>query len=498
MKTFFVIQLLFNFWIFFQIGVKCDRDRSVDNSKLIKAVEEITKNIFALKMSTNPTINLVSPESSASFALKDFTNDLLPKSFLAMKFTVRNEEALHVIALKRGQRHKNIFVIEDFKGFLQIYAKIVPKNFKLNGHYLIVLINGQISEIQEMFKLLWKFQIFNVNVMFEDENGEVLVKTFMPFNVQNCNDTTPILISKFKNETSSNDIQNFFPEKLKNLHKCPIRISLSNNSVPFTFLKLLKNGSYKIEGIDILIIDALSKQLNFKMNFSYIDDIGYFYENGTAKGPLKALLDSEVDVSISGWWLKPSRMNHFSFTTSYLSDRMVFMIPPGRELTSFEKLVHPFTTCLWTLIIGVFVFGFTVIFVIKRQKKVVQNFVFGTGVRTPYLNMFIAFIGGVQKKLPGRNFARFLLMMFLMYSLVMRTLYQASFYQILKSNKQHEEVQSIDEIIEKDFKFFISHRIADLLKGFETIQKRLILIDSITFLQFIAHFSLQNKDVVNR
>jgi hypothetical protein len=98
--------------------------------------------------------------------------------------------------------------------------------------------------------------------------------------------------------------------------------------------------------------------------------------------------------------------------------------------------------------------------------------VFGTGVRTPCLNLFIAFIGGAQKKLPGRNFARFLLMIFLMYSLVIRTLYQASFYELLRSNKRHEEVQSIDEMIEKDFKFYVGIGNEDFLQKTEAIKNR--------------------------
>ena len=38
----------------------------------------------------------------------------------------------------------------------------------------------EVQEIDEIFKFLWKLQIFNVNVMFKSENGKNLVKTFMP------------------------------------------------------------------------------------------------------------------------------------------------------------------------------------------------------------------------------------------------------------------------------------------------------------------------------
>lgn len=79
--------------------------------------------------------------------------------------------------------------------------------------------------------------------------------------------------------------------------------------------------------------------------------------------------------------------------------------------------------------------------------------------------MFTAFIGGTQRPLPKRNFARFLLMMFLIFSLVIRTVYQGAFYQLLKSNKRHKGVQSMDEIVKSDFQFFIIAGASDFVKS---------------------------------
>jgi hypothetical protein len=87
--------------------------------------------------------------------------------------------------------------------------------FRTTGLYVIAMIG---KEIKEIFSLLWQLQIFNVNAMFENENGEILVKTFLPFSRGNCNNTKPILINRFKDGKFENGIENFFPEKMKNLH----------------------------------------------------------------------------------------------------------------------------------------------------------------------------------------------------------------------------------------------------------------------------------------
>lgn len=56
-----------------------------------------------------------------------------------------------------------------------------------------------------------------------------------------------------------------------------------------------------------------------------------------------------------------------------------------------------------------------------------------------------------------------------MYSLEIRTLYHGSFYHRMQSMEIHKEVQTIDEMIERDFTFFIYDYSSDLFKGIDKI-----------------------------
>lgn len=349
-----------------------------------------------------------------------------------------------------------------------------PEVFRFNGFYLIVLVEGEIAEVQNMFEVLWKLQILNVNVVHEDRTGKVLVKTYKPFSLNNCNDTTPIVINEYVDGKFVNDLENFFPQKLENLHNCQVRVAIVNNTKPFAFYQKTVERSYELSGRDIDLIKALSKKLNFKIDFTYVGEIGHFYENGTSIGVLKALYNGHADLSISNWWLKTNRLKFFDCTTSYVSDQIILVIPPGHRLTSIEKVINAFTLSAWILVTVSLFIGIAVIFIVSRQSKDVQNFVFGRGVKTSYLNLFVAFIGGTQNILPRRNFARFLLMTFLMYSLVVRTLYQASFFKFMKSNKHYGDVKSISEMIQKDYKFYTYQGYVDLLGGTEGIKNRCV------------------------
>lgn len=127
--------------------------------------------------------------------------------------------------------------------------------FQLRSQFLIVLVDGKFREIEEIFANLWIIQVFNVGVLFQDENGIVL-QTFRPFNKHNFMDTTPIIINEFI------------------------------------------NGSFVSKKFDIDFINLLSSTLNFRIIYTFIGPVGYLIENGTAKGPLRALLDNKADISV--------------------------------------------------------------------------------------------------------------------------------------------------------------------------------------------------------
>jgi hypothetical protein len=235
-----------------------------------------------------------------------------------LEFTVRN---------KRQRKKFNIFIIQTFKEFEIIYDKIDANVFKFNGFYLLVLVNGEIPEIQKIFSLMWKKQIFNVDVVFKDQSNEVYVKTFMPFNEKKCNDTTPMTIRNYQQGKFKQNVTNIFPKKVKNMYRCYIRTSFSTSDEPFWFVKNHDNGSQILGGESFEIISTLSKVLNFRVNFTYTGKDGFLLENGTAEGTFKAMLDGVIDLTISDWWLKENRLKFLDASTFYLTEKVIIVIP---------------------------------------------------------------------------------------------------------------------------------------------------------------------------
>lgn len=321
---------------------------------------------------------------------------------------------------------------------------------------------------------MWRIQIYNVNVVsLSGINLEV--RSFMPFSRNSCDDTSPVLINEYSKGRFLNGTSDFFPEKLTDLHGCPVRIAVAHNTEPYIMIQQLANKTIHLYGREISLLGVLEESLNFKSNFTYIDDEGYFFDHAS-KGPLRVVLDEHADVSATNWWLKANRVKFLDATTSYTSDHVVLLIPHGEALTAFEKLLYPFSSGVWIMISLCFLTGFAVItLVLWFGSKNTKTYVFGSNIKYPILNMFIAFVGGSQNVLPIKNSARLLLMTFLMYSMVIRTLYQGSYYKFMKENIRHKEIQSFDEIVQKNFKLYVTPGIGDMFGDIATIKERLVV-----------------------
>lgn len=394
------------------------------------------------------TVNLITCKGIQNFKVKDIEDELL-QSFSLSGIIFRHYSSVKVIKSERGE----IFFI-----LVEENISILVENLKhpssKESFYLIILISWRSHLVGDIFKLFWKFQIYNVNIMHGDKNGAISVKTFMPFNSRKCNDTSAVTINKFKDGRFVKSLENFFPNKMQNLHECQVRVATSNNSTPYVFLNKFVNGSFHLYGRDIFLAETLSKVLNFRINYTYFGQEGSLYENGTAEGTFKMLLEDKADLILADFWLLTYRLKFVDSSLPYFSQKIVFNIPPGAELSTLEKFLRPFDVLSWSLLIIYIFIGCIVIFLIRKASRKIQACVFGDDIRDPFMNFLVAIFGGSQHKGPTRNFARSLLIIFLVFCLVIRTLYTGSLYKFLQSNVYHKEVQSIDEMIERDFKIY--------------------------------------------
>ena len=326
--------------------------------------------------------------------------------------------------------------------------------------------------MKTIFELLWKKFIYNVNILMDMKNGIINLMTFITFNEVSCGNTTPILINQFNKSTGNWNCKDFFPKKHKNFFHCPIRVVFFE-SVPSVVVKYTTNQSYELSGFEVEMIQKMSEIFNFSTDFhlTSLGNYGEVFKNGSSNGAMKMVMDSEVDMMTGGMYLTEIRSKYMSSSEFYETDPLVIIIPRGQPFTPLEKLFRPFNTVLWICLIATFIIGVCVISIINCQSIEIRNLVIGRQIRNPFMNFTIALVGGSQHVLPKRNFSRVLLMFFLLFCLVIRSLYVGGLYNFLQSEQSTNEISTLDEINERELTVHMHQEISNILNDLMYFKK---------------------------
>lgn len=185
------------------------------------------------------------------------------------------------------------------------------------------------------------------------------------------------------------------------------------------------------------------------------------------------VINGQVDLTIGMYTVTFLRDRYMSSSEFYFSVAFVLIVPPGNVFSSLEKLFRPFQTNVWLMMVLAFAVGSFVITIVKLQTNRIKNFVFGSQNKSPYMNALNALLGGSLHILPKQNFARSLLFMYLLFSLVNRTLYQGALFQFLQADDRQKSIQSIDELMETDFLVYVLPSTMELTQNMKFRDKRI-------------------------
>ena len=424
---------------------------SIHQSDLLDATWDFVRIVFVPKIKTLHLIYGVADVESTEIS-RLLYNQLVKMSSTVLPIFNENVD-IHETRINRRRIYSVLF-IDNFISFRNFFENLSPQYFLHDGYILVVLVSGMMLELPLVTEQFWNINMFNINFIVDD-SGRILLLTFKPFDVNSCGDTSPFIINEYVNGSYLSSA--FFPQKIKNLHECHIKV-VTFNCPPMVMIRRTKNNSYDISGIDGELLKGIAKILNFTIQIVNISDTirwGTLDDNGTSTGAMKMVIDGEVDFTIGMYTITSLRNKYMTSSQSYFTIPFLLIIPPGAQFSPFKKLFRPFRDVVWILILLTFVIGFVVIFVVKFQSNVIKDFVLGIKNDTPFLNIFNIFFGGSMNLMPSRNFARFLLTTFVIFCFVIRTLYQGALFQFLQKEDRAKEAQTIDELIERNFIFYM-------------------------------------------
>jgi hypothetical protein len=221
-------------------------------------------------------------------------------------------------------------------------------------------------------------------------------------------------------------------------------------------IKEKDSESLKLHGSDMKLVKGLEDILNFRLNLTFSEEpgaSGMTYENGTVTGLKVSLLKDELDLLFGLYYATYPNCKYMGCSQPYYAVTFNIIVPQ-QSLTSLQKFFVPFNVDVWiTLTILLFI-AVVIIAVLEYKVKFVRNFIIGEQIRNPYTEMLTAFIGNSTPHLPRRNFARYLLMTFILFSLVMRTVYTGGLFKFLQSDAKVTPIESVSDLVASKYKIY--------------------------------------------
>lgn len=326
-------------------------------------------------------------------------------------------------------------------------------------HYTILLIshdvNHDIRIIKEIFTMCWNEFIINVNLVARYKNTTTIIYTFQPFNENNCNDTTPTIHSEYQNFIMNKTINNLFSNKIKNMYKCPVIVATFRHE-PFIIINKIPTMLPKLSGIEGKMLKFLSDRFNFSIEIHFESGRWGIIANNhstiiEASGCIKKVMDREANITIGSFGMSKILAQYLELTKPHIQSQLLFIVPPGRPFTPFEKLFKPFKFSLWIVLLVIFMFGYISINLLKYFDRKIINKVIGYHNSLSFFNMISIFLGCPLMELPRRNFTRTILMLWILLSLNVRSIYQGRLFDLIQVDGNRSTLNTITQVIRSKY-----------------------------------------------
>lgn len=225
---------------------------------------------------------------------------------------------------------------------------------------------------------------------------------------------------------------------------------------------------------------VLAQRVNFTIDLllEEKEKWGALYPNSSSTGAMNLIIDKKADFTIGKFAMTSHRNAYMTPSISYYSSPLIIVVPVGEPFTSLERLLKPFRVIIWSLVLAILIITFLVITFIKwKCDETVQSFIFGARNSSPLLNVLNIFLGGSLHQLPMRNFARTILCVFMIYCLVVRSSYTGLLFTFIKTDViRKPSIDSIDAMVEQDFKFHMIPSAEELTAEVPKVYERRVII----------------------
>lgn len=428
-------------------GSVSQSSRKKEEKSLSIALNVVAKELF--EISHGKEVSVVKfrddKQTIEALILKNIKNENFPFSVTNLNknhdyFVLRNSGFVLSSSTKMIQNSFYMIKSDTSRAHFQAY------NFYMH------LQNATIDDIVSLFpkplegssRIINFYSLIFNHYFFINDADHIKLVTGKSLDPERCNGVQLVEVNRFSKLANKWNTNQFTIKKFRNLHGCEFFVGKkfdenviiqSNKLFNYNKNSLRQNT---INQVNEKIFEALSEHLNYSLKYS-------------SSGEIK-----QVDLRIKSFDMsRLVSLKHFYITRPYLFQSTYLADPVGRRYTELEKLFLPFDEYTWCLVTLTFAVAFLTTFGVRFVRPQVRNFIIGRGVRNPSLNIAVIWFGLSQINLPPRNFARFLVIQFIFYSLIMRTAWQGKVYEFMQKDMRKRQIRDIDEVAGQNFSIFV-------------------------------------------
>ena len=475
------MKLLKGFMVIFLLQVhsnRCDNLKFKYQSDYLRVDK---KNLMCTAIESLSDFPQISQASAIDFIFATHDDEILScfKSLIGKKdctvsIIATSSKRKSTKQFPRRKKYFIVIVLDSASSIPNVLSSETLEQFNSNGKILLFFPQMSYTGVQldEVFNFFWKRFFYNVNILVTNKLSMEMF-TFFPFSANGkCHDTKSQKINEFKDGKWL--MTAFFPEKLRNFHGCTLKAACLEFE-PSAHKTVSSNGTVTINGSDVEILNGLADILNIDLKIDVIKVNGAswstVYRNGSATGNFKPLIDGEIDIAASLFYLTELWSQFLQFTSAYFNLQMVLMIPPSAPFSPLETLLRPFDFIVWIALISFILMAFIAVLIIKLLSRQSQVLFFDRNINSPIMEIFAIIFGISQHALPRKSFSRILLMSFAMFSLVVRSVYTGSLFKFLQSDGHKKDFDTISQLLEENFDFFIDPGIEAMMEHTEFYER---------------------------
>ncbi|KAG5670882.1 hypothetical protein PVAND_001114 [Polypedilum vanderplanki] len=232
------------------------------------------------------------------------------------------------------------------------------------------------------------------------------------------------------------------------------------------------------------IVESIAQKCNFTPHFNI------FMTNRGGQNDVTEKLSNPIYLGIT---------SHDSSQSLYPigTHNFYFLISRNGFYSNYEKLLFPFDTTTWFLVL--LTFGLTVlfIFVLDLSPEWLRTAFVGKGIKGPGYNAIAIFMGISQLKLPTETFCRNILLIYIWFCLIIRTCWQSKMFEFMTSDMRKPLPASLEDLIEMNYaiilrdeeKFPLYHIIDD------KIRPNMLFLDNHEFLILYSQAIFETSSV---